>query len=145
MTWWWPTAEGAAGHHQTPNRNVKAETVALVRLAQADAGETTELRVGDTVELRLPEARTAGYQWHWRIPEAVRVVADTYVRGSDCSGRVAAGEGPPGEGGVRRLAFDIVGAGRHLLRAELARPWEAEPRRSITFTLSVSDKTRPNE
>lgn len=115
--------------------------MALVRLAQADAGETAELRVGDTVELRLPEARMSGYQWRWQLPEAVRVVVDEHVRGDDHAGVVAEGERPPGAGGVRRLAFDIVGAGRHLVRAELARPWEGEPRRSVTFVLSVTDVT----
>jgi predicted secreted protein len=113
--------------------------VALVRLAQGGAGETAELRIGDTVELRLPEARTSGYQWRWQLPDAVRVVVDEYVRGDDHSGAAALGEGLPGGGGMRRLAFDIVGAGRHLVRAELARPWEGEPRRSVTFVLAVTD------
>ncbi|OXM62562.1 MULTISPECIES: protease inhibitor I42 family protein [Amycolatopsis] len=108
--------------------------MAQIRLAQADAGETARLRVGDTVELRLPEVRASGYRWRWRLPDSVRVVADEHVRSH--------GEGPPGEGGVRRLALDVVGAGRHLLRAELARPWEVEPRRSVTFVLLV---TTPNE
>ncbi|GAA3810859.1 MULTISPECIES: protease inhibitor I42 family protein [Amycolatopsis] len=109
-----------------------------IRLAQADSGETARLHVGDTVELRLPEVRASGYRWRWRLPDAVRVVADEHVR----SREVAHGEGPPGEGGVRRLALDVVEPGRHLLRAELARPWEVEPRRSVTFVLAV---TAPNE
>ncbi|HKS44623.1 MAG TPA: protease inhibitor I42 family protein [Amycolatopsis sp.] len=120
--------------------------MSLVRLAQADAGETTELRVGDTVELRLPEARTSGYQWHWQLPEAVQVVVDEYLREDGRSGgAVAQGEQPPGQGGVRRLALDIVGAGRLLIRAELVRPWEREPRRSVTFVLSVTGGVRSNE
>ncbi|MDQ0377830.1 protease inhibitor I42 family protein [Amycolatopsis thermophila] len=109
-----------------------------IRLVQADSGGTAQLRVGDTVELRLPEVRSSGYRWRWLLPDAVRVVADDHVR----PGEVARGEGPPGEGGVRRLALDVVEAGRHLLRAELARPWEAKPRRSVTFVLSV---TTPEE
>jgi inhibitor of cysteine peptidase len=120
--------------------------VSHVRLAQADAGETTELRVGDTVELRLPEARISGYQWRWQLPDAVHVVVDEYVSGDGHSGgEVARGEQPPGQGGVRRLALDIVGAGRHLVRAELKRPWEREPRRSVTFVLSITGDIRPDE
>ncbi|HVV11212.1 protease inhibitor I42 family protein [Amycolatopsis sp.] len=119
--------------------------MALVRLAQADAGETAEVRVGDTVELRLPEAKTSGYQWRWQLPDTVRVVADEHVRGDGHLGVVARGERPPGAGGIRRLAFDIVGAGRHLVRAELARPWEGEPRRSVTFILSATEDVGPNE
>lgn len=115
--------------------------MALVRLAQADAGETAELRIGDSVELELPELRTSGYQWRWQLPEAIRVVADDYVRGDDQPGAAVRRDQPPGAGGVRRLAFDIVAAGRHLVRAELARPWEGEPRRSVTFVLSVTEDT----
>lgn len=86
--------------------------------------------------MTLPEARTSGYQWRWQLPETVRVVVDEYVRGDDRSGGMAAkGERPPGQGGVRRLALDIVGAGRHLIKADLARPWEDEPRRSVMFVL----------
>lgn len=120
--------------------------MSLVRLAQSDAGETAELRVGDTVELTLPEVRTSGYRWHWHLPDAVRVVVDEYVLGDGYSGGVVAqGEGLPGKGGVRRLALDILGAGRHFITAELVRPWERQPRRSVTFTLSVTGNTGPNE
>lgn len=121
--------------------------MSLVRLSQSDAGGTTELHIGDTVELTLPEVRTSGYRWHWHLSDAVHVVADEYKRSDDRSGGevAAVGDVPPGKGGVRRLALDIVGAGRHYLRAELRRPWEHQPRRSVTFALSVTDNTRPNE
>ncbi|EHR53314.1 putative secreted protein [Saccharomonospora marina XMU15] len=113
--------------------------VALVRLAQSDAGRAAELRVGDTVELRLPELRTSGYRWSLRLPEGVRLVADEYVRGGgDHPETGPVGNGAPGGGGVRRLALDVVGAGRHLIEAELARPWEDRPRRSVSFVLSVT-------
>ncbi len=116
--------------------------MALVRLAQSDAGRTAELRVGDTVELRLPEIRTSGYQWSLRLPEGVRLVVDEYVRGGDDHPEAESrGAGTPGGGGVRRLALDVVGAGRHLIEAELARSWETRPRRSVVFVLSA----RPNE
>ncbi|MFC4002687.1 protease inhibitor I42 family protein [Prauserella oleivorans] len=116
--------------------------MALVRLAQSDAGTTAELRVGDTVELRLPEVRTSGYQWSLRLPRGVRLVGDEYVLGGvDQPARGPEGEWPPGKGGVRRLALDVLSAGRHLIEAELARPWESRPRRSVTFVLSAS----PNE
>ncbi|HET6500760.1 MAG TPA: protease inhibitor I42 family protein, partial [Amycolatopsis sp.] len=140
-------AVGAASHHHPEESAEGGGAVSLVRLVQADAGETTELRVGDTVELRLPEARTSGYRWRWSLPDAVEVVVDEYLRGDDdnSGGAVARGERPPGQGGVRRLALDIIGAGRHLVRAELVRPWEHEVRRSVTFILSVIDDLRPNE
>ncbi|GAB3494617.1 protease inhibitor I42 family protein [Amycolatopsis cihanbeyliensis] len=121
----------------------------LVRLAQVDAGRTTELRVGDAVELRLPEVPSSGYRWRWRLPEGVRLTADEHIgaQGHPKGGRAGPEQGPPGQGGVRRLAFDIVGAGRHLLAAELARPWEDGPRRSLTFPLLATTTaiTTPNE
>ncbi|MBK1784982.1 protease inhibitor I42 family protein [Prauserella cavernicola] len=116
--------------------------MALVRLAQSDAGTTAELRVGDTVELTLPEIRTSGYRWSLRLPKGVRLVVDEFVLGGvDHPAGRSRGVGPPGQGGVRRLALDVVDAGRHLIEAELARPWEDEPRRSVTFALIAS----PNE
>ncbi|RZQ65225.1 protease inhibitor I42 family protein [Amycolatopsis suaedae] len=115
----------------------------FVQLAQSDAGAATELRVGDTVELRLPETPTTGYRWRWRLPEGVRLVADEHIAPFSAEedhpqgGREASGAGPPGMGGVRRLALEITGAGRHLLEADLARPWEGEPRRSLSFVLTT--------
>ncbi|ASR38490.1 hypothetical protein BAY61_29730 [Prauserella marina] len=114
----------------------------LIRLAQSDTGRTAELCTGDTVELRLPEVRSSGYQWRFDLPAGVRLVVDEHVSGGgDHPARRSTGVGPPGGGGVRRLALDVVDAGRHLIKAELARPWEGKPRRSVSFTLSV----RPSE
>lgn len=106
----------------------------MTSIRLTESGGTAQLRVGDTVELCLPEVRSSGYRWRWVLPDAVRVVADEHVRPGD--------EGAPGAGGARLLALDVVEAGRHLLRAELARPWDTRPRRSVTFVLAV---TAPNE
>jgi predicted secreted protein len=116
--------------------------VTVVRLTEADAGRSVRLRVGDTVELRLTERRTTGYHWSPRLSEGVRLVVDEYVRGGGGhpdEGPV--GGGAPGGGGVRRLVFDVVGAGRHLIETELVRPWDPRPRRSVHFVVSAS----PNE
>ncbi|MGQ0839332.1 protease inhibitor I42 family protein [Actinokineospora sp.] len=102
--------------------------MALVHLAATDADGPTELHKGDTVELRLPESPTTGYRWRWRLPEALRMVADEHVR-------QPAEIGAPGAAGERRLAFDVTASGLHELRAELARPWEGEAQRALTFVL----------
>jgi inhibitor of cysteine peptidase len=108
------------------------------------------VRVGDTVELSLPETPSTGFRWLCRLPRGVHLVGDEY-RGHDDGeqghpkrGQVVTGAGPPGAGGVRRLAFDvldIVDAGRLPLHADLIRPWEQAPRRTLTFVLSIA----PNE
>nr|WP_256451451.1 protease inhibitor I42 family protein [Amycolatopsis sp. CA-230715] len=105
------------------------------------------MRVGDTVELSLPEVPSSGFRWLCRLPRGVHLVDDEY-RGQDggeqghpIRGQVVTGAGPPGAGGVRRLAFGIVDAGRLPLHADLIRPWEQAPRRTLTFVLSAA----PNE
>ena len=95
--------------------------MALVRLSVADAAGRTELRRGDTVELRLPECRATGYRWRWLFPEALRMVADE----------------PVADGG-HTLTFDVTACGLHEVRAELARPWEGRAKQALTFVLDAS-------
>lgn len=131
--------------------------MALARLTHADAGWPAGVCVGDTVELRLPENRAPGYRRSLRLPERVRLVADddegarmgaTNIRSIRVTSGVRGGgdhpeRGPgvspaPGGGGVRRPACDSGGVGRHLITAELMRPWEDRPRHSATFTVAAT-------
>lgn len=91
----------------------------LVQLTEAHSDHTIVLHKGDTVELCLPETPASDYQWRWRLPEGLRMVTDEQVPGR------------------RRLAFDAYSCGTLELRAELARPWESEPRQALTFTVQV--------
>ena len=102
----------------------------LVHLTEAQAEDSVRLSKGDTVELRLPETPATGYRWRWRLPEGLRMIVDEHVPAMS-----EMGPAPPGEAGQRRLAFDVHARGRHELRAELARPWEGEPRQALTFTV----------
>jgi predicted secreted protein len=101
--------------------------MALVHLAEPDAAKTTRLRRGDTVELRLPETPTTGYQWQVRPSGGLATITDEHVAASTV----------PGAGGQRRVAFDVTEAGTHELRAELARPWEGAPNRALTFLIEA--------
>lgn len=101
--------------------------MALVHLAETDAATTTRLRRGDTVELRLPETPTTGYRWQVRTSGGLATITDEHVPGGTA----------PGAGGLRRVAFDVTEAGSHELRAELARPWEREPDRALTFLIEA--------
>ncbi|WP_018682521.1 protease inhibitor I42 family protein [Actinokineospora enzanensis] len=104
--------------------------MALVHLTVQDADRPTELRRGDTVELRLPESATTGYRWRWWLPEALRLIADEHIPAT-------VGAGAPGAAGERRLAFDVTTTGLHELRAELAKPWEGRARQALTFVLDA--------
>lgn len=103
----------------------------LVELDESDAGAAAEVAAGDRVEVRLAENPTTGYQWQWRLPPAVRELADEHV---------PAPPGRPGQGGARRLLAEVADdapAGEHRLRAELRRPWEDDPRQTLDFTLRI--------
>lgn len=103
--------------------------MALVHLSEKDAEVQTAVSKGDTVELRLRETPTTGYRWRWRLPESLALVADEHV---------TAEPGRPGQGGQRRLAFDVRDVGTHELRAELARPWEEAAATALTFVIDAS-------
>ena len=102
-----------------------------MHIAESDAQRATDVRRGDTIELRLPETPTTGFRWRWRLPPALRLIADEHVRPE-------AYPSPPGMGGQRRLAFDVIDAGCFELRAELARPWEDAPHRTLTFVIRAT-------
>lgn len=101
--------------------------MALVNLSETDCTGSVEVHTGDTIELALPESPESGYRWRWRLPVALRVLADEHVRGGD-----------DGAAGHRRLAFDVNAQGQHELRAELALPWESSARHSLTFVIEAS-------
>jgi inhibitor of cysteine peptidase len=100
----------------------------LVQLTEVHAARPIVARKGDTVEVRLPETPASGYQWRWRVPEGLCMLTDEHLP--------AEAEGSPAsDAGHRRLAFGVSAPGQHELRAELARPWESEPRQALTFTV----------
>ncbi len=99
-----------------------------IQLSEADAGHAASVSTGDTVEITLPETPTTGYRWAWTLPAGARTVLDEYV---------AAPPGRPGQGGQRRLVFELGQPGRHRVCAELVRLWEPGGLRVLTFDLDV--------
>jgi predicted secreted protein len=80
-----------------------------------------ELKVAHGQRVRIPlpaEATGDGYQWRKRAPLVMTVII----------------EGPP-EGNV--WSFTPVRSGKETLRLELARPGEAEARRTINYEVEV--------
>lgn len=104
----------------------------MVHLSETDADGPTELAKGDTVELALPENPITGYQWRWRLPEALQLVADFAQPAQPAQPRAS-----PALPGCRRLSFAVTAPGKHELRAELARPWESQAQRALTFVINA--------
>lgn len=111
----------------------------MVHLSETDADGPTELAKGDTVELALPENPVTGYQWRWRLPEALQLVADYSQPAQPAAPpmRPAQPRASPDLPGCRRLSFAVTASGKHELRAELARPWESEAQLALTFVINA--------
>ncbi|MDQ3894611.1 MAG: protease inhibitor I42 family protein [Actinomycetota bacterium] len=84
------------------------------------------------VEVRLPEARTTGYEWSLvGTPPGVRETGWEYEQ--------QAPEGRVGGAGTRVFVLD-ASPGRYELEFRLQRPWEAEPLERRVVTLVVTDE-----
>jgi inhibitor of cysteine peptidase len=92
-------------------------------------GGSVELAVGETLEIRLPENRMAGYRW--QIEAAGQSV------GSVAGDGYEAAAGPPGRGGTRVLTFKAERPGEDEIRLAYRRPWEENTPPAQTFALRV--------
>jgi predicted secreted protein len=103
-----------------------------MRVDESANGETVELGVGQTLELRLPENRTAGFRW--------QIEAGGQSVGSLESDAYEAAAGPPGRGGTRVLSFKAERSGEDEIKLAYRRPWEesAPPARMFAMRIRVS-------
>jgi predicted secreted protein len=94
--------------------------------ADAD-GRSVEVPVGETVELMLDEPGGGGYVWSWNLSDGLVQLSEE--------------RRPPGWGAApgavthRSVRFRIEQAGRHRVQAQLGRPWERHPDRSLVVEL----------
>jgi predicted secreted protein len=100
-----------------------------MRVDESANGETVELGIGETLEIRLPENRTTGYRW--------QIEAGGQAVGSLESDAYEAAAGPPGRGGTRVLSFKAERPGEGEIRLAYRRPWEEGAPPARTFALRV--------
>jgi predicted secreted protein len=101
----------------------------MMQIDESANGTTVELGVGETLDLRLPENRTAGYRW--------QVEAGGEPVGSLVSDSYQAADGPPGRGGTRELRFRAERSGEGEIRLAYRRSWETESSAARTFLVRV--------
>jgi inhibitor of cysteine peptidase len=96
-------------------------------------GRQVEIRVGETLEVRLSENASTGYRWAI-LPESARKFDKVLHE----RGQAAEGAGsPPGKPGTRDFRFEAVEPGAVELELEYRRPWEAGKAPTRRFKLRV--------
>jgi inhibitor of cysteine peptidase len=101
--------------------------MSTVTLTAADDGRTVDLRVGDSVVLRLAENPTTGYQWVLE-PGSDDVLA---LQSSDYVGPTGSNVGA---GGQRVFTFKAARAGSATAHLRLRRGWEGDQSARGAFT-----------
>jgi inhibitor of cysteine peptidase len=99
-------------------------------LTEHDDGGRIETRVGDTLEVRLPEIASSGYRWS---PYDV----DSSLFELNDSGIDSAGEGI-GASGHACFRITVRAAGSGTLRLKYWRPWEGETAVQRRFAVDVT-------
>ncbi|HVN56198.1 MAG TPA: protease inhibitor I42 family protein [Anaerolineaceae bacterium] len=89
-----------------------------ISIDQSENGETVPARVGDTIQVRLPENPSTGYLWKLasEVEPALRLISSDYT-----SPQTSA----PGARGTRVYLFKAVQPGEAVIELEHKRPWEA--------------------
>lgn len=104
---------------------------ATTQLSEADNGRALDLRVGDTVAVRLPGNPTTGYQWE--LAEA-----DEAIIRQLGEPEVTPASSALGRGGTIALRFETVGAGQTTLRLIYRRPFEPDAAPAQSFEVSIA-------
>jgi inhibitor of cysteine peptidase len=108
--------------------------MSTVTLTASDDGRAIDLRVGDSVVLRLAENPTTGYQWALE-PGSDDVLT---LQGSDYAGPTSSNVGG---GGQRVFTFKAARAGSATVHLSLRRAWEGDQsaRRAFTATFRARE------
>lgn len=103
----------------------------VIEIGDADNGGKKELRVGDLIEVSLPENPTTGYRWqlHSPVSPVLEAEADTFA--GPQSGLI-------GAGGVHRWRFKAVKAGVVRLTIDSRRSWEPAPVATFAVTIDAA-------
>src|SRR5579859_7680971 len=100
-----------------------------MRIDDSMNGQSIDVAVGEVIEIRLDENRTAGYQWRL-VDDGARVctrVGDSYQ----------AGTGPLGQSGSHRWELRATRPGEATIALAYRRPWEQDEAAARTFSLHL--------
>lgn len=102
------------------------------KLTESDAGKTIDVKVGETIELTLPENPTAGFRWHVGTIDrsTCAIVSDTFRPPAKPA---------PGAGGVRIWQLKALRAGDCPVTLAYRRAWETgAPAQTFKSTLRIT-------
>lgn len=105
----------------------------MLEIAEAFAGQTVALPVGQVVELRLQENPTTGFRWQFRQngEPACRINED-FVE------TAASGHPPPGQGATHVWRIEGVQVGTCDVALDYVRSWERGQPPARTFEVRIS-------
>ncbi|WP_046316382.1 protease inhibitor I42 family protein [Mycobacterium sp. UM_Kg1] len=104
-----------------------------LRLTERDDGRRIQLRVGDTIELRLPENAPAGYRW------GVDSLDERLLELTETSGDYPAATG---SAGVACFHLRVRAPGESVLRLTYRRSWEGDTGVLSRFAVTVVAASR---
>jgi predicted secreted protein len=111
-------------------RAAPSEKASPVTLTRSDSGRTVELHAGQGVIIELIGKPTTGFDWLVEdAPEALGKAAESWTGAAE----------KEGSGAVKRIEWQRVPAGTHVIRLGYKRRAEGQPPlESFTVTLRVS-------
>jgi inhibitor of cysteine peptidase len=102
--------------------------MAVIAAGEESNGRTLDVRIGDCIELELPDNPTTGYRW--------RVVTSGEPVCEKTAERFVADGSKPGAPGLLRCEFRVLTPGKARIQLDSKRSWSSAVERS--FTLDVS-------
>jgi inhibitor of cysteine peptidase len=105
--------------------------MATITLSENDSGKTIEVTQGDTIEIRLPENPTTGFQW--TVEEV-----DENILALQSSEYVLPKDPEIGEGGTRVVRFQAKQAGSGEVTLKYWREWEGDSSIIKRFKINVT-------
>jgi inhibitor of cysteine peptidase len=100
-----------------------------ITLTECNDGARVAARVGDTIEIRLPENASTGFRW--TLAEDDSGVFGPCEQGGEYPRRTT------GSGGAAIFRLTVCAPGRETLRLKIWRHWEGESSVRQRFTVSV--------
>ena len=101
----------------------------MLYIDESQNGRDIELRLGETVAVRLSENPTAGFRWKLDSSGApvCTLVENDYQPSASA----------PGAGGIHRWQFQAAQVGEGRIELSSRRSWEGQGQAARTFTLRI--------